>query len=253
MPASEARERRFVVDGLPFRAFSAGLAGSEPGAPFVLVHGIGVSHRYLDHLFDVFAKTAEVHSIDLPGFGGLAKPDGDVDVPQMAGALGEVLDRLDLRGCVLVGHSMGTQWVTELAIQRPDLAHRVVLMGPVADRRHRSFPAQAVALTVDTLGEPPTGNLAVLTDYLRCGPLWYLAQLRHMLAYPLETRLRDVIAPVLIVRGGSDPIAGLRWCRRLRAVARNGALVEMPRHRHLVQWTAPRTVRAAIVDWLARL
>ncbi len=228
-------------------------AGAGADAPVVLVHGIGVSHRYLDRLFDEFAATAEVHSIDLPGFGGLPRPDRDVDVAAMAGALGAVIDRLGLRDCVLVGHSMGTQWVTELSIQRPDLAHRVVLMGPVADRRHRSFPAQAVALTVDTVGEPPTGNLAVLADYLRCGPLWYLAQLRHMLAYPLETRLRDVRAPVLIVRGGSDPIAGHLWCRRLRAVARNGALVSMPRHRHLVQWTAPRAVRSAVVDWLARL
>lgn len=249
----ERTERRIVVDELEFRSFSSVGRGQRAHPPFVLIHGIGVSHRYLDPLFDRLADDFEVHALDLPGFGGLTRPGRDVGIDEMATALGTVMDRLGIGRGILIGHSMGTQWVTELAIQRPDLAHRVVLMGPVADRRHRNFLAQAVALTVDTLGEPPGGNVAVLTDYLRCGPAWYTTQLRHMLAYRLEERIRDVTAPILVIRGGSDPIAGLQWCRRLRAAARNGALYWMPRHRHLVQWTAPRTVRAALLDWLGRL
>jgi pimeloyl-ACP methyl ester carboxylesterase len=125
-------------------------------------------------------------------------------------------------------------------------------MGPVADEDHRSVPRQSIALTVDTLGEPLGGNIAVLTDYLRCGTAWYLKQLRHMLAYRLEDRLPNVTRPVLVVRGGNDPIAGLEWCRLLRDSAGEGRFVYMPSHRHLVQWTAPRAVRAAIMEFVAK-
>ncbi|WP_199484450.1 alpha/beta fold hydrolase, partial [Microbacterium sp. C448] len=116
---------------------------------------------------------------------------------------------------VLVGHSMGAQWVVELARQRPDLAASVVLIGPVADDEHRTIRAQSLALALDTLGEPPVVNAIVFAEYIRCGMPWYLTQLRHMMAYPIEDGVADLVVPVLIVRGGNDPVAGLEWCRRL--------------------------------------
>jgi pimeloyl-ACP methyl ester carboxylesterase len=229
---------------------SSASTGDDEDLGFVLVHGIGVSHRYLAPIHDALSAVGIVHSVDLPGFGGLPKPDGDLDIGEMADLIARVLDEVAPGPSILIGHSMGTQWVTELAARRPDLVSHLVLIGPVADDRHRSVLAQSTALALDTLGEPVRGNLAVLTGYLRCGPLWYLTQLRHMLAYRLEDRLGDIAQPVLIVRGGEDPIAGPEWCRRLRDRARDGSFVWMPRHRHLVQWTAPRTVRAAILDFV---
>lgn len=91
----------------------------------------------------------------------------------------------------------------------------------------------------------------VLTDYARCGPRWYARQLPHMLAYPMEERAGALERPLLVVRGGRDPIAGLRWCRRLRDAAPRARLVEMPGHPHLVQHTAPRAVASALQDFLA--
>ncbi len=174
-----------------------------------------MSHRYFVRLHREFARTRDVHSIDLPGFGRFGRPREPFDQERMAGALADVLDRLDVPPAVLVGHSMGAQWVVELARQRPDLAASVVLIGPVADDEHRTIRAQSLALVLDTLGEPPVVNAIVFADYIRCGMPWYLTQLRHMMAYPIEDRVADLVVPVLIVRGGSDPVAGLEWCRRL--------------------------------------
>jgi pimeloyl-ACP methyl ester carboxylesterase len=217
---------------------------------FVLVHGIGVSHRYLARLHRELARRSVVHSVDLPGFGGLPKPQGRLGVAEMSRALATLLERIGVTHAVLVGHSMGTQWIVELALQSPATVSHLVLIGPVTDDRHRTVLAQTIALTVDTLGEPIDGNALVFSDYLRCGPRWYLRQLREMLAYPLEERVRAVAAPLLIIRGGRDPIAGLSWARRLRDSAGAAVLVTMPRHQHLVQHTAPRTVAAAITAFL---
>ncbi len=171
----------------------------------------------------------------------------------MSAALVSLLERIGVTRAVLVGHSMGTQWVVELALQRPTLASHVVLIGPVTDDRHRTALTQFLALAVDTLGEPIDGNTLVFADYVRCGPRWYLRQLREMLNYPLEERVREVDAPLLIVRGGRDPIAGIEWARRLRDKAVSASLVVVPGHRHLVQHTAPRAVTGAIAAFLERV
>ena len=219
--------------------------GNRPAA--VLVHGIGMSHRYLARLHDVLSEDRAVYSVDLPGFAGLPKPGVDVDVPTMAAALAEVVAGLEAGACILVGHSMGAQWVVELAAQRPDLAALTVVIGPVSDAEHRSLPAQALALAVDTLGETPRINAIVFTDYLRCGVPWYLAQARHMVAYRIEDRVAELAMPLLVVRGENDPIAGTRWCRMLRDRAPAGSLAIIPGRHHVAQFSSPRAVAAAIL------
>jgi pimeloyl-ACP methyl ester carboxylesterase len=121
-----------------------------------------------------------------------------------------------------------------------------VAIGPVADERYRTVWAQARALTLDTFGETPLINAIVLTDYVRCGVPWYLRQLRHMLAYPTERRIRALTVPVLVVRGGADPVAGRSWSRRLRDAARVSRLIEIPHRFHVAQHSAPSAVADAI-------
>lgn len=224
--------------------------GESEAPTFVLVHGIGVSHRYLAPLHDRLSASGTVHSIDLPGFGGLPKPRKTPTVAEMATAIGDLLTELGVVDAVLIGHSMGCQWVVELAAQRPDLARFVVLIGPVADSAHRSVLAQSVALARDTLGEPLDANVAVLTDYLRCGPIWYSKQLSLMLRFRIEERIKELTMPVLVLRGGKDPIAGLAWCRRLRDAAANGVLVEVPGSHHVVQMSAPQATASAVLAHL---
>lgn len=213
----------------------------------VLVHGIGMSSRYLSRLHDALLPHADVHSVDMPGFAGLPKPGRAVDVETMAAALGEVVASLDAGPVVVVGHSMGTQWAVELSVQRPDLVSHVAIIGPVVDVGHRSAFAQTRALCIDTLLESPAANWIVATDYLRCGVPWYVSQLRAMLDYALEERVVRLAVPLLVIRGERDPIAGPEWCRLLRDRAPVAALVHIPGRPHNAQWSAPRAVAGAIL------
>ncbi len=241
--------RMRTVDGLAFRTLSSASTDPRPTV-FVLIHGIGTSHRYMVRLHDALAAGAEVHSIDLPGFGGLPKPAGSPDVSRIAGALATVLDDLGVRGAVLIGHSMGAQWVVELAVQRPDLAQAVAISSPVTDSEHRSLLTQTLLLAHDCLREPPTVSVTVMPDYLRCGPVWYFKQVRHMLRYPLEHRVAQLAAPLLVIRGGADRIAGQRWCTRLSELAPSGSMAVIPGHRHVVQFTAAAAFAARIRTFL---
>jgi pimeloyl-ACP methyl ester carboxylesterase len=230
--------------GLAYRVHTS--PGSPDGLPvFVLVHGIGMSHRYLKRLHRELEASGTVMSFDLPGFGGTPKPRDRVTVEQYAHLIGRALDRAGARECVVVGHSMGCQFAVELARQRPSMVSSAVLIGPVVDSRRRSVLRQAVALARDSLTEPPSANFIVFTDYLRCGPRWYLTELPEMMAYPTEDRIADVSAPVLVIRGTRDPVAGSVWSAVLTARAPNGRMLELPGS-HVVQQSATAQVAGAI-------
>jgi pimeloyl-ACP methyl ester carboxylesterase len=218
---------------------------------FVLLHGIGMSHRYLAKLHRELEASGTVISFDLPGFGGTPKPRSAVTVEQYAQVVGHALDRAGVTECVVVGHSMGGQFAVELARQRPSLVSHVVLMGPVVDSRRRSVLRQALALAADSLGETPSANAIVFTDYLRCGPRWYLTALPQMMAYPTEDRIVEVTAPVLVLRGSRDPVAGRVWSAVLAARAPSGRMLELPGY-HVVQQTVPDrvadSIRSFVVD-----
>src|SRR5690554_2586342 len=217
-----------------------------PGLPvFVLLHGIGMSHRYLERLHRELSTSGTVISFDLPGFGGTPKPHSAVTVEQYAELVGHALRRAGVTRCVVVGHSMGCQFAVELARQQPSLVSHAVLMGPVVDSRRRTVARQALALAIDSLGETPSANVIVFTDYLRCGPKWYLTELPEMMAYPTEERITDVVSPVLVLRGARDPVAGRVWSAALTARAPLGRMLELPGN-HVVQHSAPARVAESI-------
>lgn len=237
------------VTNLAFRSFST----RRPGAPvYVLVHGIGMSHRYFRRLQAELATDAEVRAVDLPGFGGVPKPGRTPGIRETADALGRVLDELGVRDAVLVGQSMGSQWVVELARLRPDLARGVVALGPVVDSSRREAVTQALLLARDSALEPPRLNGIVVSDYLRCGPVWYARQAMHMLRYPIEERISGLGVPLLLMRGSNDPIASQEWVERLAARAPIAEVAVIEGHRHLAHFTAPRETAERIRDFSSR-
>jgi pimeloyl-ACP methyl ester carboxylesterase len=218
----------------------------------VLVHGIGVSHRYLSRLHGLLAETVDTYSIDLPGFGATPRPENSLPVADHASYLLGALEQLDVLEFVLVGHSMGSQFAIEAALQQPGRISQLVLMGPVVDPLRRTVAQQALALGRDSLlFESPSSNALVFTDYFRCGPSWYLKTLRVMMDYRTEERIAGVAAPVLVLRGANDPVASADWCRRLAGRAANGQLIEIEGTGHVVQHNRSDKVAGAILDFAA--
>ncbi|MDI3194572.1 alpha/beta hydrolase [Pseudarthrobacter sp. AL07] len=237
--------------GLAGRLYRSVAPASDMQRPtYVLLHGIGVSHRYFVRLHRVLALTADVYSFDLPGFGDAPRPRRQVPVGEYAAFVRAALTTAGVTSCVVIGHSMGTQHAAELALQEPELVDAVVLMGPVVDPRRASVARQALALTRDAMfSESPSANAIVFADYFRAGPRWYLTELPVMMQYPLETRIRGISQPLLVLRGGQDPVAGRHWCRRLASQAPQGSMSEIPGHGHVFQHTAPGPAAAAISSW----
>jgi pimeloyl-ACP methyl ester carboxylesterase len=110
--------------------------GPRDAPALVLIHGLAGSTRWWDPLVPMLATSYRVIRIDLLGHGRSAKPAGPgYEIPEQATRVGAVLDRLDVRPAVVVGHSTGGSVATALAEQRRDLVSALALIdtGPHLD------------------------------------------------------------------------------------------------------------------------
>ncbi len=220
------------------------------GPAVVLLHGIGASHRYLRRLHGLLAASVDTYSIDLPGFGATPRPRETLTVTEQATYLLGALEQVGVLDFVIAGHSMGAQFAVEAALQQPQRIPHLVLMGPVVNDRRDTIAQQSLALGRDCLFfESPSSNALVFTDYLRCGPGWYLQNLRAMMDYRIEEKIGGVAAPVLVVRGSNDPVAPADWCHRLAGRATAAQVVEIEGTGHVVQHNRAVEVAGSILTF----
>jgi pimeloyl-ACP methyl ester carboxylesterase len=217
---------------------------------FVLVHGIGVSSRYFQPLAAELALLGAVYLVDLPGYGASPDPHRDVTIAEHAGVLASLLRRSGLEGSVIVGHSWGSQVVSILARDHPDVSDRIVLMAPTMEPSTRRFWIAARNLLRDALREPPVVFGIALTDYLvRCGLPYLLRQVPHMLRDEMETRLSALTARVLVVNGDRDPIVAGSWARDLSQLSDRIDFRQV-RGPHVIMHTDPVMIAEHIGQWL---
>ncbi|MEO5313767.1 alpha/beta hydrolase [Pseudarthrobacter sp. CC12] len=250
MEANGFTGRILWADGTPAPGPDA--AGASTAPAYILIHGIGVSHRYLRRLHGELAAVAPTYSLELPGFAGTPRPERQLSVADYGAFIAQALKASGIASYILVGHSMGVQFAIEAALYAPGQAQRLVLMGPVVDSRHRTVVRQGMALFLDALlRESPGSNWLVLSDYFRCGPRWYFTVLPVMMAYPTERRLAGINVPVLVLRGDNDQVAGADWSLQLSRAVPEGSFAEIQHAGHVVQHLRPRQVADAIKSWAA--
>jgi non-heme chloroperoxidase len=83
------------------------------GSPVILIHGYPLSGRAWEKQVPVLMEDGHrVITYDRRGFGKSSQPAGGYDYDTFAADLNALMEALDLRDAVLVGHSMGTGEVT---------------------------------------------------------------------------------------------------------------------------------------------
>jgi pimeloyl-ACP methyl ester carboxylesterase len=204
-----------------------------------LVHGLGLSGRYMLPVARRLARHFPVYLPDLPGFGDSEKPAAILDVPQLADALAAWIRAARLTRVALLGNSFGCQIIADLAARHPELVERAVLQGPTTPPDERSWFRQFVRWRQNQPFNPDSLSPITWADYRKCGYRRLLQTFRYQLQDPIERKLPRIAAPVLVVRGRHDPICRLRWAAQVSALLPQGRLVEIPAVAHTLVYTAP--------------
>src|SRR5947208_14519455 len=140
---------RIEIAGISVEALVAGA-----GPPLLFLHGgdyVAQNRPFLDRLARRFRVIAPRH----PGFGNTPRPAWFRSVGDIAYLYLDLLDRLDLKDTLLVGHSFGGWVALELAVRSPARLSRLVLIDSLgvkfAGREERdiadihALPAEEVA------------------------------------------------------------------------------------------------------------
>lgn len=126
------------------------------GSPVVFIHGLG-SSGYMEWRFNL-APTAAHHRVfapDLPGYGRTEKPRVRYTIKYFARFVEQYMEERRLRSASVVGTSLGGRVALELALSRPHLARRLVLVNALGLGRPRPQAAQMAygLVTVPHVGE----------------------------------------------------------------------------------------------------
>jgi 2-hydroxy-6-oxonona-2,4-dienedioate hydrolase len=226
-------------------------AGEVSSPPIVFVHGYVISSRYHVPTMERLAGRHLVLAPDMPGFGWSTKPDEVLDVPGLANAIVATLDAAGIDQAVLVGNSLGSQVAAQVAADHPDRVLAAVLTGPTFDPSEPRLLGHVLRLIADIPMERPSLWFKHIPDYILTGVPRAIATLRHAWRHKIETVLPRIEAPVVVVRGGRDPLAPRAWVRRAARLAPRGRALEVVGGGHAVNHSSPGALTQIIEDVVA--
>lgn len=113
-------------------------AGPSNGPIAILIHGWSSSSFTWAPILPELSKRYRCIAIDLPGFGKSPAPDGKPTIAGYAELIAQMIIKLTGdhdHGVLVLGHSMGGQIATTLALRYPVLVDKLVLLNPALSGR----------------------------------------------------------------------------------------------------------------------
>jgi len=252
------------------------------GQPVVLIHGYPLSGRAWDKQVPVLLEAGyRVVTYDRRGFGRSSQPVVGYDYDTFAADLNALLQYLDLRDAVLVGHSMGTGEVTRyLGRYGSARVAKGVLVSPIPPYLRqtsdnpdgvpqRVFDGFAQAARADT----PAWMKGFLDTFYNIDTLrgtlisdqayqasWNLAVTASATAAVAcittwTTDFRDdlpqIDVPVLVVQGDADQVLPLdKTGKRLPSLIKDVHLTVIEGGPHAIAWTHAAQLNIALLNFL---
>src|SRR2546430_4416408 len=130
------------------------------GPAVVFVHGLG-SSGYMEwrQTLESTAARHRVFAPDLPGYGRSDKPRARCTFPSFARFISRYMEERGLRAATLVGTSLGGRIALEVALERPKLVRKLVLINTLGLGRPQVRMAQMAygLVTIPRVGEAVMG------------------------------------------------------------------------------------------------
>jgi pimeloyl-ACP methyl ester carboxylesterase len=256
----------------------------------LFLHGMGSYAPAWNKMIPLLSQKHHCLALDLPNYGLSKKGSYAFTMPFFAECVESVIQRLNLKRVVLVGHSMGGQIALTMALRKRVRIDKLVLLAPAgfeqfskADKiwfkqfmtpnsllslsigqitrnfdlnfANKKLPSDANFMLGDRIKlrhDDPKGYVDFCRMTVRCA--------KGMLEGPVFDRLKEIDLPTLIFFGHEDwliPNRLLHPTLTPQMVAESGH-AQMPDSQlymlsscgHFVPWERPQEVSAGILDFL---
>jgi 2-hydroxy-6-oxo-6-(2'-aminophenyl)hexa-2,4-dienoate hydrolase len=259
---SDPASRTAKIGGIDTHYLEAG-----SGPPLVLVHGGGAgadSWGNWRQSIPLYAGDFHVMAVDMIGFGRSAKPDPasySYDQVTRNAHLAAFIEAMKLGPVNLIGNSVGGMTSLGVAMKRPDLIAKLVLMGSAGlevenPKPGAKKPLVAYDFTIEGMRAITSAlvgpnfkvdeeliryrhGLTMEPDAKRALAAIRAATQRDGLAYP-ESAIAAVKIPTLVVGGKEDQIAILARTYRFLELLENSWGMVFPHCGHWVMVEAPK-------------
>lgn len=162
--------RRGYVDG-PFGQVHYACQGTGPA--IVLVHMSGFNHTQFAKAMPLLADGGfQAIAIDLPGYGMSDPPPSAPSVRDYAETVLALVKALSIGPVSIVGSHLGAQVASEVAVMRPEIVDRLVLVGPMPTTLEERTAHQALIdaeknATIDADGRHFLEMWRLVLEYFR--------------------------------------------------------------------------------------
>lgn len=262
------KEYRIISQGLALRVIESGR-----GRPLLCLHGLGCDHHMFDDLSRELSPSFRVVRMALRGHGRSDDPRRHWSVKDVAGDILAVMDRLDLRQTVLVGHSLGGMAALQAALLAPHRISAMVLIATSAEEEapKRKAQLESLALAIRLTGLRK-GMLRIAAEGFFSPQFrakhpekvaeWcrrWRAMPKHALLHALHAvgerpsvmrRLGEIAIPVLVACGEQDTIADPAHAAAMVAALPDATLAVVPDTGHALPIECPRQLAVLMRDFM---
>jgi pimeloyl-ACP methyl ester carboxylesterase len=239
------------------------MSNSSQQTSFVFVHGSGDSAKSWAQVIGALPDIPSV-ALDLPGHGALIEQPGPgaMSVADYASFVRTEIERRELTGARVVGHSLGGAIALQLALDASDLVGGIALVGTGA--RLRVLPDLLTAAQTDQVEAQPRlagfgfarGHEEAHERFLReadpVAPGVLSRDLSACDAFDCRDQLARITCPALIVVGTEDRLTPPKYATYLYDHLSQATLVEIAGAGHYLPHEAPEELAAALHDWRAQ-
>lgn len=256
--------------------------GPADGPVVLLVHGFGTDQRSWERILPALSREHRVVTLDQAGAGGFDTSAYERSrystLDGYAADLVEVVEELDLRDVVVVGHSVSAMVVARAALLAPDRFTQLVMIAPSAryvDDRDTGydggFSAEDIAELLDSLdsnylswtttvapmvmgnpGRPELGE-ELVGSFRRLHP----DHARDFARATFLTDSRDLLGrvrtPTLVLQCRDDVLAPATAVREVAATLPHATLVLLDASGHCPHLSHPEQTATAILTHLRSL
>lgn len=264
-----------VEEGIKFRIKSIELSsqvklpyaeqGDPSGVPLLLLHGYVDSWRSFELVLPHLPDSILAIALTQRGHGDASRPPEGYRPHDFAADLLEFMDLLQLKSAVIAGGSSGGFAARRFAVDYPERALGLVLLGSPFTLRDKPGVLELWESTISKLTDPVDPRFVrefQESTYVRLVPENFLhtaideslkvparvwrSTLEGLLEDDSSENLAKIKAPTLIIWGEQDTVVPLSDQEKLMAGIENSRLVVYPGVGHAIYWEEPGQVAADI-------
>jgi pimeloyl-ACP methyl ester carboxylesterase len=247
--------------------------GDPAGVPVILLHGITDSWHSFEPVLPHLPGSIHIFALSQRGHGDADRPKTGYEPRDFAADLAAFMDALEVGPAVITGHSMGSTIAQRFALDYPNRARGLVLVGscptfhgnaglvelwevavsqledPIDPDFVRQFQESTLAQPV-----PPAFLDTVVQESLKLpARVWRAVLLQALLEADFSVELGKITAPTLIVWGDQDGLVSRHEQEALLAAIAGSQLVVYSGAGHAAHWEEPERFASDLVAFTENL